>query len=70
MTVREGEFEPEYKRGGRASFVQFQQELFVPFQTGVTWQWRALTNNQRHQNITIKVISQHAWGAFLAVTLK
>lgn len=35
-------------------FVQFQQELFVPFQTGVTWQWQALTDDKRHQNITIK----------------
>lgn len=27
--------------GGGGEFVQFQQELFVPFQTGVTWQRQA-----------------------------
>lgn len=43
---RGGEMEPEFWEG-EGKFVQFQQELFVPFQTGVTWQWQALTNNQR-----------------------
>lgn len=36
-------------------FVQFQQELFLPFQAGVTWQWQALTNDKRHQDITSKL---------------
>lgn len=53
VTEREGQLKPENGEG-EGKFVQFQQELFVPFQTGVTWQWQALTNNQRQQNIAIK----------------
>lgn len=68
--MRQWQTERSPRRGEREVGVQFQQELFVPFQTGVTWQ--ALTNNQWHQNTAIKprLISRHTQGALQVVTLK